>query len=886
MEKQYQPSAVEPAIQAKWEKERAFEAPDKSDKPKYYCLSMLPYPSGKLHMGHVRNYSIGDAISRYRMLAGYNVMQPLGWDSFGLPAENAAIDRGIAPSAWTRSNIADMKKQLKKLGFAIDWSRELSTCEPDYYKWEQLLFLRLYKKGLIYVKKGLVNWDPVDQTVLANEQVEDGRGWRSGAIVEQREIPMYYFKITQYQEELLDCLDKLPGWPESVKTMQRNWIGRSKGLNVRFGIDKDSRKGLPEGYPDHLQVFTTRPDTIMGVTYVAVAAEHPLAVAAAKDNPKVAQFCAECKAGSVSAAEREKMEKKGLPSGRCVINPLNGEKVEVWVANYVLYGYGGGAVMGVPAHDERDFAFAKKYGLPIKAVIRAVDGPAPQGEVLEPMCEHGVLVNSGKYDGLDFDQAFEAILADLSAQGLAEQQINYKLRDWGFSRQRYWGCPIPIVNCDKCGPVPVDEKDLPVVLPEGLVPDGRGSPLARDRGFIDCVCPKCGAPAKRETDTMDTFVESSWYLLRYTSPKCETAMVDREAADYWLPIDQYVGGVEHAVMHLLYMRFFAKMMRDEGMIGVDEPVTNLLTQGMVVNNVYYRETLDANGTKKKTYFYPKDLNVSRDSRGRAIGATALSDGQPVIVGSVEKMSKSKNNGVDPESLLAEYGADTARLFMLFASPPDQSLEWSEGGVDGAYRFLRKLWRLAADYVDACAEAQADPKAAAPDFSALALSAGQKELRRKLHATISKVADDYGRRLQYNTAIAAIMELLNLYEKTDFGSDPALALGLRAETLRSALTMLWPIAPHICEALWDEISAEGLLRLGWPKVDPSALKVEEIEYVVQVNGKLRGKITVSVDASDEEIKAAAQANPAVSKHLGGKDARKVILVPKKLVNIVV
>ena len=906
MQEHYQPAAIEPAAQKKWDDARIFNVSEDASKPKYYCLSMFPYPSGKLHMGHVRNYTIGDVLSRFKRLNGFNVMQPMGWDAFGMPAENAAMKNNVAPAAWTYDNIEYMKTQLKSLGFAIDWEREVATCKPEYYRWEQWLFTKLFEKGIVYRKNGTVNWDPVDQTVLANEQVIDGRGWRSGALIEKREIPMYYFKITDYAEELLNDLDKLEHWPEQVKTMQRNWIGKSRGMTVRFAVSDDSKQGLEGDYAKFLQVYTTRPDTLMGATYVAVAAEHPLATASAAEKPELQAFIAECKAGSVAEADMATMEKKGVPTGRYVVNPLNGDKLEVWIANYVLWGYGDGAVMAVPAHDERDFEFAKKYAdklPPIKPVIMPYgDNPPSKAEwqkqkdqdhlnnshppaamPLEMLWEqgwnpsfsmYGNLINSGKYDGLSSFEAMEQIAEDLESQGLGEKQVTYRLRDWGISRQRYWGCPIPIIHCEKCGDVPVPADQLPVVLPENVVPDGMGSPLAKMPEFYETTCPCCGGAAKRETDTMDTFMESSWYFFRYMSPKFAEGMVSAEAAKYWGAVDQYIGGIEHAILHLLYARFFTKLMRDEGLVNVDEPFERLLTQGMVVCETYYRE--NANGSKD--WINPADVELTFDDKGRPVSAVLKADGLPVVISGTEKMSKSKNNGVDPQELINAYGADTARLFMMFAAPPEQSLEWSDSGVEGAHRFLRRLWRTVYEYLK---QGEA-VKAFAGNQDGL--SKELKDLRYKLHSTIAKVSDDYGRRQQFNTAIAAVMELLNQYDKTDTGGEQGRAVA--QEVLETAVRLLWPIVPHICETLWSELNGAKLWEAGWPTVDEAALVKSEIEVMVQVNGKLRGKITVAADASKTDLEAAALANEGAVKFMEGKPAKKIIVVPGRLVNIVV
>ena len=876
MQELYQPSAIEPAAQQKWAAERAFNVSENASKPKFYCLSMFPYPSGKLHMGHVRNYTIGDVRSRFKKMQGFNVLQPMGWDAFGMPAENAAINHQVAPSKWTYENIAYMRKQLQSLGFALDWEREIATCRPEYYRWEQLLFTKLFEKGIVYKKLGTVNWDPIDQTVLANEQVIDGRGWRSGALVEKREIPMYYFKITDYAEQLLADLDGLD-WPEQVKTMQRNWIGKSRGMTVRFQVADDSREGLPESHREFVQVYTTRPDTLMGATYVAVAAEHPLAAAAAEKQPALQAFIAECKAGSVAEADMATMEKKGMPTGRFVINPLNGERLEVWVANYVLWGYGDGAVMAVPAHDERDFAFAKQYHLPIKQVISVDSQPfdAAQWQDWYADKENGVLVNSNEFNGLNFQAAFDAIAAKLQAASAGEPKTQYRLRDWGISRQRYWGCPVPIIHCDTCGDVPVPAKDLPVVLPENVVPDGAGSPLAKMPEFYETTCPKCGGAAKRETDTMDTFVESSWYQFRYMSPRDDAHMVAPEAAAYWGQADQYIGGIEHAILHLLYARFFTKLMNDEGIVSVREPFKQLLTQGMVLAATYYRESADG----KKTWFNPAEVRVQTDDKGRPVSAVLEADGQPVVIGGVEKMSKSKNNGVDPQQIIDAYGADTARLFMMFASPPEQSLEWSDAGVEGAQRFLRRLWRTVYEFVQ-------NGGSGVSKFSGSqeALSGSLKDLRFKLHSTIAKVTDDYDRRQQFNTAIAAVMELLNQYDKTDTAGE--LGQAVAREVLEAVVLLLSPIVPHICETLWGELAGGNLWQQSWPAVDNAALVQTEIEIRVQVNGKLRDKIQIAADADEAAVKAAALATAGAQKFMEGKAPKKIVVVPKRLVNIVV
>ncbi len=812
MQQQYPFKDIEQTAQAYWESNQTFAASETSDKPKYYCLSMFPYPSGRLHMGHVRNYTIGDVLSRFHKMKGYNVLQPMGWDAFGLPAENAAIKHETAPAKWTYENIEHMKTQLKQLGLGVDWNREIATCKPEYYKWEQWLFTELYKKGLIYKKTSSVNWDPVDGTVLANEQVIDGRGWRSGALVEKRDIPQYFMKITAYAEELLNDLDALDGWPEQVKTMQRNWIGKSYGCEVEFPL---------AGQDGTLKVYTTRADTLMGATYVAIAAEHPLATLAAQSNPTLADFIAECKRGSVAEADIATAEKKGMATGLFVTHPLNAEILPVWVANYVLASYGEGAVMAVPAHDERDFEFANKYSLPIKAVIGL------SGNNTSPMTEHGILFNSDKFDGLNFDQATEAISSALSAIDLGKKRTQYRLRDWGVSRQRYWGCPIPIIHCAKCGEVPVPETQLPVVLPVDVVMDGVGSPIKKDPMFYETTCPTCGGKATRETDTLDTFFESSWYFARYASFDSNTAMVD-ERANYWLPVDQYVGGIEHAILHLLYARFFNKLMRDVGLIKNDEPFTNLLTQGMV-----------------------------------------LKDGS--------KMSKSKGNTVDPQALIDTYGADTARLFMMFAAPPEQSLEWADSGVEGANRFLRRVWKACYDHVS---------MGTIEAYSAGDLSAELKAMRLQLHLTIDKVADDYGRRHSFNTAISSVMELMNALAKIE-GVD-AITRQVRQEVLQNAALLLSPIVPHICQALWSELCPQKhILDAGWPIADQAAMVQDTVEYMIQVNGKLRGSLVVAKTESKQTLETIVLQQHCVQKYIEAPvTVHKIIVVPNKLINIVV
>ncbi|MCX2544162.1 leucine--tRNA ligase [Pseudomonas sp. COW5] len=866
MHEQYQPREIEAAAQSFWDEQKSFEVSEQPGKETYYCLSMFPYPSGKLHMGHVRNYTIGDVISRYQRMLGKNVLQPMGWDAFGMPAENAAMKNNVAPAKWTYENIAYMKSQLRSLGLAVDWSREVTTCKPDYYRWEQWLFTRLFEKGVIYRKNGTVNWDPIDQTVLANEQVIDGRGWRSGALIEKREIPMYYFKITAYADELLESLDELTGWPEQVKTMQRNWIGKSRGMEVQFPYNVDSI-----GESGTLKVFTTRPDTLMGATYVAVAAEHHLAALAAKNNPELQAFIAECKGGSVAEADVATQEKKGLPTGLFVEHPLTGEKLPVWVANYVLMHYGDGAVMAVPAHDERDFEFAHKYNLPVKSVVRTSSGETNPAPWQDAYGEHGTLINSGEFDGLDFAGAFDAMEVALIKKNLGASRTQFRLRDWGISRQRYWGCPIPIIHCDACGDVPVPEDQLPVVLPEDVVPDGAGSPLARMPEFYECTCPKCGQPAKRETDTMDTFVESSWYYARYASPHFEGGLVEKSAADHWLPVDQYIGGIEHAILHLLYARFFHKLMRDEGLVSSNEPFKNLLTQGMVVAETYYRR--EANGAY--TWFNPADVELERDSKAKVISAKLKSDGLPVEIGGTEKMAKSKNNGVDPQSMIDQFGADTCRLFMMFASPPDMSAEWSDSGVEGSHRFLKRVWRLAQAHVTQGLPGKLD---------IAGLNDEQKVIRRAIHQAIKQASHDVGQNHKFNTAIAQVMTLMNVLEKAAQTTEQDRALiheGLEAVTL-----LLAPITPHISHELWNRLGhADPVIDAGWPVLDESALVQDSLTLVIQVNGKLRGQIEMPAAATREEVEAAARANENVLRFVDGLTIRKVIVVPGKLVNIV-
>jgi leucyl-tRNA synthetase len=874
MRETYSPEAVESEVQAAWKAKDVYRAVENAldangkPKPKFYVVSMLPYPSGKLHMGHVRNYTLNDVMYRYYRMRGYNVMTPMGWDSFGLPAENAALAKKVQPAQWTYSNIADMKKQMEPLGLAFDWSREVTTCKPEYYRWNQWIFLQMLKRGIAYRKTQIVNWDPVDKTVLANEQVIDGRGWRSGALVEKREIPGYYLAITKYAQELLDDLKTLD-WPEQVLRMQEHWIGRSEGVDFAFPYEIDGDKKL-------LRVYTTRPETIMGVTFVAIAAEHPLAAKLAQKKPELQAFIDECAKGSVSEADMATMEKKGVPTGFYVTHPLTGKPAEVWIANYVLMSYGEGAVMGVPSHDERDFAFAKKFNLPIVPVLTApgktYSTDAWQdwyGEKLDGM----TLINSGKYDGMERHQAIDAIAADLEKMGLGSKKVQYRLRDWGISRQRYWGTPIPMINCPHCGAVPVPEEDLPVVLPENLVPDGSGNPLNKCEAFLNVKCPKCGGPAKRETDTMDTFVDSSWYFQRYCSPDCKTAMIDKRA-DYWMPMDQYIGGIEHAVLHLLYARFWTKVMRDLGLVKYDEPFKRLFTQGMLMAESYFRVEPDGH----KRWFYPEEVEVRYDEKGRPVGAVCKADGKPVELGGIEKMSKSKCNVVEPRDIVKKFGADTARSFVMFAGPPNQSAVWSNSGAEGTYRFLRRVWNWA--YAK-----QALLKGAGT-FDAAKLTREQKHLRREIHSLL-KQADYDMQRMQYNTVVSACMKMLNALEQYAGTSDTDAAV--LHECAGILIRTLYPIAPHITTALWHELgyadASGNLLDAPWPKVDEAAIEADEIKLVVQVNGKLRGQILVEPSATQQEIEAAALANPDVKRFTDGKTIRKVIVVKNRLVNVV-
>ncbi len=846
MQERYNPQDIEQQAQAYWEEHQSFQASEDPDKEKFYCLSMFPYPSGKLHMGHVRNYTIGDVIARYQRMLGKNVLQPMGWDAFGLPAENAAIKHGKPPAEWTYSNIDYMKTQLGSLGFGYDWKRELATCDPDYYRWEQWLFTRLVDKGLAYRKMATVNWDPVDQTVLANEQVIDGRGWRSGAVVEKRDIEQWFIKITDYAQELLDDLDKLPGWPEKVLTMQRNWIGRSEGLQMDFGI---------EGSEETLTIYTTRPDTLMGVTYVAVAAEHPLALAAAENNDELAAFVEECRHGGVSEAELETMEKKGVPLGLMAVHPVTGDRVPVFAANFVLMGYGTGAVMAVPAHDQRDWEFATAHDLPIRQVIM----PDDQSEVdisEAAFVEKGILIDSGEFTGLSSAEAFDAIASWLEANGRGQRQVNFRLRDWGVSRQRYWGCPIPMIKQADGTSVAADE--FPVRLPEDVIVDGSGSPLKKMPEFYQLA-----DGAERETDTFDTFFESSWYYARYCCPDSDAAMLD-ERARYWLPVDQYIGGVEHAVLHLLYARFFNKLMRDEGLVDNDEPFTRLLTQGMVVAETYYRENPDGS----RDWFNPADVEVERDEKGRTTQATLTTDGQAVIAGGIEKMSKSKNNGVDPQALIDRYGADTVRLYTMFTAPPDQQLEWSDEGVEGAHRFIKRLWTLAAK----CQQ----------EVGQVDLGDQQLQSRAEIHEALKKALFDYDRQ-QFNTVVSGCMTMANTLAK--LGETDA-DVALLREGLSIILRLLAPIAPHVTHHLWQSMDyGEDIQHASWPEVDEAALKKDSIELVVQVNGKLRGHIEVPSDATREAVEEMALANENVQRFIEDKTLRKIIVVPGKLVNVV-
>jgi len=858
MESIYNPQAIEANVQNFWTENETFKAVEDPNKEKFYCLSMFPYPSGRLHMGHVRNYTLGDVISRYQRMQGKNVLQPMGWDAFGLPAENAAIKNNSAPAKWTYQNIDYMRKQLKLLGFGYDWGREFATCQKDYYRWEQWFFTKLFEKGLVYKKNATVNWDPVDQTVLANEQVIDGRGWRSGALIEKKEIPQWFIKITDYAEELLADLEQLTDWPEQVKTMQRNWIGRSEGVEMTFQV-ADSN--------DSFDVYTTRPDTLMGVTYVALAAEHPLALKAAKYNSQLAAFIDECKQNNATEAEMAAMEKKGVDTGLKAIHPLTGDIVPVWAANFVLMDYGSGAVMSVPAHDQRDYEFAKKYGLEIKQVIEAQNNDDINQAAITTK---GKLINSGEFNGLDFEKAFKAIAEALTRQGKGKVTVNYRLRDWGVSRQRYWGAPIPMLRLKNGDSVPVPEDQLPVELPEDVVMNGVVSPIKADPEWAKTTYR--GEEAFRETDTFDTFMESSWYAARYCSPDYQEGMLDPEKANYWLPVDQYIGGIEHAILHLLYARFFHKLLRDVGLVNSDEPFKRLLCQGMVLAETFYRDA-DNGG---QDWISPSDVIVERDEKGQITSAISKIDGKPVKSAGMSKMSKSKNNGIDPQAVIEQYGADTVRLFIMFTSPPEQTLEWSDSGVEGAHRFLKRVWKLAYDFKQA---------GDAPELAGLTLNAKQKQLRRELHKTIAKVSDDIGRRNTFNTAIAAIMELMNHLTKASLSTPEDKAV--MQEAIRAVILMLTPIVPHIGHQLWQAIGdgKSHVEDIAWPQVDQAALVEDEKLIIVQVNGKLRSKITVPADISQNDIEKLALAEENVSRFIEGKTVRKVIYVPGRLVNIV-
>ena len=859
MQEQYRPDMIEPKVQQYWAENKVFKAIKDESKEKYYCLSMFPYPSGRLHMGHVRNYTIGDVISRYQRMLGKNVLQPFGWDAFGLPAEGAAIKNKTAPAKWTYENIAYMKKQLQLLGFGFDWDREIATCKPEYYKWEQWFFTELYKKGLVYKKTSTVNWCPNDETVLANEQVHEGCCWRCDTPVEQKEIPQWFIKITDYAEQLLGGLDQLPQWPDMVKTMQRNWIGRSEGVEITFDVADTTEK---------VAVYTTRPDTFYGVSYLGIAAAHPLAELAAEKNPQLAEFIREAKNAKVAEADLATMEKKGMATGLFAIHPLTGEKLPIWVANFVLMHYGTGAVMAVPAHDQRDFEFAQKYGLPIKQVI----APLADEEIdltKQAFVEHGKLVNSAEFDGLDFDAAFNGIADKLEKLGVGKRQVNYRLRDWGVSRQRYWGAPIPMLTLANGETVPAPIEDLPIILPEDVVMDGVKSPIKADPNWVKTTFN--GEPALKETDTFDTFMESSWYYARYTSPGYAEGMLDKEEANYWLPVDQYIGGIEHATMHLLYFRFFHKLLRDAGFVTSDEPADKLLCQGMVLADAFYYTS----PTNERIWVSPTQVTLERDEKGRIIKATDP-EGRELVHSGMTKMSKSKNNGIDPQEMVEKYGADTVRLFMMFASPAEMTLEWQESGVEGAKRFLGRVWNLVYQY-------QQNPAKTSIDITAL--SAAQKALRREVHKTIAKVSDDIGRRQTFNTAIAAVMELMNKLTKASLESDQDRAV--MAEALSAVVRMLYPITPHICFELWQALGNESNIDTAeWVKADEAAMVEDEKLIVVQVNGKVRGKVTVPATSSEEEIKEAAKTDPNVAKFLDGKEILKEIYIPLKMLNFVV
>ncbi|MDO4904688.1 MAG: leucine--tRNA ligase [Lautropia sp.] len=885
MDERYDPHAIESQAREHWAGTQAYKAIENDPrfpKGKFYACSMLPYPSGILHMGHVRNYTINDVMYRHLRMSGYNVLMPMGWDAFGLPAENAALKHGVPPAKWTWDNIAYMKQQMQPLGLSIDWSREVATCSPDYYKWNQWLFLRMREKGIAYRKHGTVNWDPVDQTVLANEQVVDGRGWRSGAPVEKRDIPMYYLRITDYADELLkEVSEHLEGWPERVRLMQSNWIGRSEGLRFAFTHDIRHADGrlIDDG---RMYVFTTRADTVMGVTFVAVAPEHPIAQVAASGNADIAAFIETAKAGSAMEADLATMEKSGIPTGLTVRHPLTGKPVPVWVGNYVLMSYGDGAVMGVPAHDERDFAFALKYGLPIQQVI-AVEGESFDDTTWQEWYadkQRSICVNSGELDGLGHQAAVDLVADKLGALGLGEKRVQYRLRDWGISRQRYWGTPIPIIHCEACGEVPVPDEDLPVVLPEDLVPDGSGNPLNKSEAFLKVDCPACGRPARRETDTMDTFIDSSWYYMRYCSPDNDEAMVDARN-DYWMPMDQYIGGIEHAVMHLLYARFWTKVMRDMGLVKFDEPFTRLLTQGMVLNHIYQRRT-PKGGIE---YFWPKDVENITDAHGRITGARLKSDGSAIDYAGVGTMSKSKNNGVDPQSLIDRFGADTARLFVMFASPPEQTLEWSDSGVEGASRFLRRFWTFGYHHRDAVL-------AAADTVDASALSDTWAGLRFEVYSVLKQIQYDYERQ-QYNTIVSGAMKMLNALEAAAQKTPPASAAdaGALRECLSILIRSLYPIVPHITHALWQGLAlgrafdGAEIIDAPLPAIDEQALIKSTLQLVLQVNGKVRGSISVPADADKATIEAVAAASPDVARVADGKTPKRIVVVPGRLVNVV-
>ncbi len=872
MQDSYDPAATERAAQDYWERTGAFAAHEAPGAPKYYCLSMFPYPSGRLHMGHVRNYTIGDVLARFMRMQGRNVMQPMGWDAFGLPAENAAMQNGVPPAKWTRDNIAYMKRQLQALGLAIDWRREVTTCDPAYYRWNQWLFLRMLESGIAYRRTGVVNWDPVDQTVLANEQVIDGRGWRTGALIEKREIPMYYLNITRYAQELLDALPGLD-WPERVRLMQANWIGRSEGTEISFAYDPQLAQLM--GADGALKVFTTRADTLFGATFMAIAAEHPIATAAAARNPGIAGFVAECKRGSVMEADIAIQEKKGVRTGLHVLHPFTGRPVEIWIANYVLMAYGEGAVMGVPAHDQRDFEFAMRSGIPIVTVVKSATGAydtvsAPWQDAYG---EYGITVNSGEFSGLDHQAAVDAIAAALEARGIGRKRVQFRLRDWGISRQRYWGCPIPLIHCASCGEVPVPDDELPVLLPENLVPDGSGNPLGKTPAFYACRCPRCGAAARRETDTMDTFVDSSLYFLRYASFDNAQAMVDARA-HYWMPVDQYIGGIEHAILHLLYSRFWTTVMRDLKLPSVDEPFSHLLTQGMVLNDIYSLDLAEG----RRQFFDPAQVTSSANADGSKRYTTQLPGGEVVAVqyDGLGKMAKSSNNGVDPQQLVERFGADTVRLFVMFTAPPEQTLEWSDEGVLGSSRFLRRLWTVVHDHVAA---------GAVVPLEVSALDGGQKALRRIAHQTLAKVTDDIGRRRTFNTAIAAVMELLNALGR--FADASPQGRAVRHEACEVVAVCLSPIVPHMCHSLWQALGHAGaLIDEPWPKPDAAALVQDEIEISVQVNGKMRARVSVAAGVDESAVRAIVMADARVQRFIGTAQPRKLIYVPGKLVNIVV